>query len=311
MTFHDLLLKPNSLSGDALNRQLVWMLTTTNEDLDTVLAWLGTDAPAAAFDGVVQRPDGRTLTQAELAQEADKRPILGNYDARSLGQLSAQQTAETTPQYWDVTASYSDAPGPTGFALEPGDYEANAQFSYEIGPPNAELKVSLGTVATRPPVGGGAAPDSKRFLQLNAESEPGSYQVPDPSSQFSLLYKNTPAWFTLAKRVQISRQAGTVNSTPFLGFSAGEVRFLGASGQIDDAGDSTVSLRFGVAENYTISAADLAEMGLSGDPLNVEGFDLFWLWPAKGSTAGLSAPQVRGGYVDRILRRSDLDALFT
>lgn len=130
-----------------------------------------------------------------------------------------------------------------------------------------------------------------------------------PTKQFSLKWTLEAAAFTTALEQNLYAMAiAPVNSTPFMGYAAGELLFLGASGGIkenDEYGELT--LKFAASPNLTGlsvgSVSGITKYGWESVDVVREETD------ATGSGTKFIAPQIVGVYVHQVYNTSNFSAL--
>ena len=177
----------------------------------------------------------------------------------NLATLYANVTAFAPPTFNGLS--------PTGVSWdEPDDGSGHVTFSvtYGSGEPaegilrigfdttggNVRMRSSLST--TSYPTAGRTAPDFKGAIEVSG-GEPQGVDVTLPALRLTFRYKWPKGVVQLADVRNIARQTGKTNSGSFYGFNAGELLFLGASGEIDPATPTDVSYNFAASENATLS----------------------------------------------------------
>lgn len=302
--------------GDKDRRIHRYILEANSMTEEEVYDFLTTE-DAGTFPGglEVERPDGSTVTTGF--------PILFEYDGRVIDNIEYEHERDCDPEIYRLTVTYqnpSSSGGGGGGIQQVGT--AGIRYSFEIGSENETIKQSLLTVSdyasdvsTRPNV--------HRAINVQPDGTVEGVQIPSSASQFSIEYTDVFGWFTPTRRMNIGRLAGKVNDTTLnfggVTYSPGEVRFLGAAGEITSAGNSTIELRFGVRENQsgiTIPGIDESS-GLTegGSPVAggivLDGWDYLWVKYGKGVESGQLSAQPEAAYVDRILRRANLNGIFS
>lgn len=246
-------------SGDGRTRKHEFLLRVVNMTDDMAIEWL-TTADVAIIGIAVQRPTGTFLSSLPSGEA----PLLYEYTGRSLINVDYQIVADgvgeesAAEQVYRITATYeytggSESGGGSGNAGVPITGESGITFSFEIGPDNETFLYSQRTRIRYGPNSLNEAPRFQRAINVQSDGTIEGIQVPESPSQFTLEYSNISGWFTPAKRAQITRMRGKVNDRPMtvggVTHQCGEVRFMGATGQVSNVGTSTISLRFGVIEN--------------------------------------------------------------
>ncbi len=313
----DMLLSQTPYSGSGTQRKHEFILTQTGMNDDDVLDWLLT--PNATFTGRIQRPGSDALISSPLTGE--ETPIYQFYSGRPLTDLSYELVRDCDPEYYRITATYESGQGGDG-QVEPERGKSNATLSYELAPENELIRQSLETIAQYPPLNSTEpfAPLMHNAINVQKDGTVEGVQAPTSPSQVTFGFTQAASWWTGVKRLQISHAVGKVNSADLtmgnVTYAPGEVRFLGASGQIG-SGDSTVELSFGIIENQInieiagIDSKNAVPLGQVPTGIIKEGWDYLWVLYGDGESAGKRTAKPRGAYVERIFRRTDLNALFS
>jgi hypothetical protein len=108
-----------------------------------------------------------------------------------------------------------------------------------------------GTIATYKADGADDDPDFKDTIGFVTADRVEGVDKVSPALRFTIHYKHPLGIITLAQMKAIARATGTVNSTPFLNFAAGEILFLGADGGEGTDSETEVSYHFEASENVT------------------------------------------------------------
>lgn len=312
----DLKLSQTPFSGSGTQRKHEFLLTATSMTDDEIMDWLTT--PAATFDGVVERPDGSLLTSP---LGAGVTPVLLGYADRGLTDLEYQLERDCDPEHYRITATYEVSDGQGGNNLEPTLGAAGITVSLEVAPENTLLRYSLQTIEEYPPSSGEPfAPLTHQAINMSSDGTIDGVQIPSSPMQVSYAFTQASSWFTDAKLLEISRAVsrGKVNTTTMtlggISYAAGEVRIIGAAGNISSDGNSTLDLRFGIRENetgITIAGIDHTKGGTIPTGIIKDGWDYLWVLYGYGESSGKPTARPRGAYVERLLPRTDLNAIFS
>lgn len=92
-------------------------------------------------------------------------------------------------------------------------------------------------------------PDYKGAIDVQDDGQVNGADVVIPALKLNAHFKHPVAVITLPQIRAIARMAGTVNSATFLGFEAGEVLFLGATGSEGTDSETEVTYQFACSEN--------------------------------------------------------------
>ena len=148
------------------------------------------------------------------------------------------------------------------------------------------------------------APDCKRAIGVTLDNVEG-VSVTVPVYQWGETHYLPASVVTEAYKDRLFRLTGTVNDVPFRNFAAGEVLFLGASGQKRGFGDWELHFSFASSRNFT----DLRIGDITG--INKRGWDYLWVRFAD-TVDDASKTLVKipvGVYVERVYEYSNFDLL--
>jgi hypothetical protein len=138
------------------------------------------------------------------------------------------------------------------------------RFTYDSGePPESLLRIAYdstgGTVRARAskattsyPAPGRTAPDYKNAIEV-VGGEPQGVDVAIPALKMTFKYKWPKGVITLADVRQLASVTGKVNDNTWYGFAAGELLFLGVTGEIDIAVANEVEYNFVASANAELS----------------------------------------------------------
>ncbi|MHB8953571.1 MAG: hypothetical protein ACYC4U_11425 [Pirellulaceae bacterium] len=146
---------------------------------------------------------------------------------------------------WEFRASYvhpdkADA----GAVLEVGDYT----FSFDTSGGTVLRTVSKAT--TKYAKGGETAADFKGSIGVTTDTIEG-VEIGIPALKFSIRKRVANATLTLAYVNLLHNMTYTTNNATFLGFAAGELLFVGASGQQGTDSDPEITFNFIASPNAT------------------------------------------------------------
>lgn len=154
------------------------------------------------------------------------------------GLLRRQRTIERIGQQeWQGTVTYGRTGQPEG------------EVVWEFDTTGGQQKVtqSLMTVGRYAPQGQ-TAPDMGGAIGVTNNGVEG-VEITVPVFAFSLRATLPDSAVTPAYRLTLFRLTGTVNAAPFLGFAAGEVLFLGATGTKRNAENWEITYKFSASPN--------------------------------------------------------------
>ena len=169
---------------------------------------------------------------------------------------------------WRVKAEYAST-GSSG-GDEGGDEEDAFSTSFDTGGGTMHLNQSLGTSAKAP----NDAPDFGGAIGVDGEGNVAGVDVTMPVFNFEETHTLSGTVVTNDWKKKVAALTGTINKTAFRGFAAGEVLFLGASGQKRSKKASApweITFRFAVSPNQ--SSLSVGKLKVS----NKKGWDYLWV----------------------------------
>jgi hypothetical protein len=101
-------------------------------------------------------------------------------------------------------------------------------------------------------ISGRTAPDFKGSIEVS-DGEPQGVDVAIPALKLVFTYKWPKGVVTLNDVKAIAGFTGKTNSAPWYGYQAGELLFLGASGQLDLTVPTEIAYNFAASANATVS----------------------------------------------------------
>jgi hypothetical protein len=204
----------------------------------------------------------------------------------------------------------ADPPAP------PGETDAlDETYSFKTSGGTQHITQSLATIA-KYGRGFAAAPDFKGAIGVNKGRVEGC-DIYTGKLDFSMT-KQIPS-ISLAYVKTLRNLTGTVNNATFYSHDAGELLFLGASGQTTgtpDAGGWTVTFDFAEAENLEPGDPRLVivpDSGTEGDGLVIsagkEGWDYVWVYYEPQTTENQLGLVPLAAYVEQVYPRSSFSLL--
>lgn len=195
-------------------------------------------------------------------------------------------------EQWKVTVPFGNR------KYEVGEF----RFTASTTGGTAHITQSRGTVVFVPP--GGTNPDNKGAIGIRGPDEIDGTEIVIPALKVNIFFRHPQAYLTIAKVKQLARATGSVNSDTFLGFSAGEVLFLGM-----DCGEGTqieaeVQYQFAMSEN--ISGLSLGDVTGITKP----GWDYLWVKYKDASSNNKPAKQPEYVSVEQVYPRNAFVSLF-
>lgn len=150
------------------------------------------------------------------------------------------------------------------------DEEETSSFAFDTGGGTMHRNQSLKTVSKVP----NDAPDFNGAIEVDNEGNVNGVDVTMPVLNFTETHTMNGSRVTTSYKKTVAALTGTVNSSSFRGFSAGEVLFLGASGTKRSKKPNApweITFRFAVSPNQ--SSLQVGKLKVS----NKRGWDYLWV----------------------------------
>ena len=138
---------------------------------------------------------------------------------------SLEVTERINDDTWKVKAVYEAEDGET--PDNPDADEETSSFAFDTGGGTMHRNQSLKTVSKVP----NDAPDFNGAIEVDNEGNVNGVDVTMPVLNFTETHTMAGSRVTTSYKKSVAALTGTVNRSSFRGFAAGEVHFLGASGQ--------------------------------------------------------------------------------
>lgn len=194
-------------------------------------------------------------------------------------------------EQWKVTVPYAAA------KRELGQY----RLSFDTTGGTIHISHSRETITKY--AASGSAPDYKQLIGVNGENVDGA-DIVIPALKLTAHFRHPAAIVSLAKIKYLANITGMVNSAAFLTFAAGEVLFLGCSGNEGTDVETEVQYQFACAANQTgLTIGGIASVAKKGH-------EHLWIKyqdntdAAGGVTFPVKQPQF--AYVERVYETVDL-----
>ena len=177
-------------------------------------------------------------------------------------------TERVNKDTWKVKAIYKgeDSDDPA----DPDEDEETTSFAFDTGGGTMHRNQSLKTVSKVP----NDAPDFNGAIEVDNEGNVNGVDVTMPVLNFTETHTMNGARVTTSYKKTVAALTGTVNSSGFRGFSAGEVLFLGASGTKRSKKPNApweITFRFAVSPNQ--SSLQVGKLKVP----NKRGWDYLWV----------------------------------
>jgi len=208
---------------------------------------------------------------------------------------------------WEVTIRYGTEDEQTSWQTpQPGTWH----FGFDTSGGTHKITQSLQTLWRGERSLQNPAPDLLGAVNYDGKKVQG-VEIVVPKLEFSITAYYAPTAVTTTFLANIARNTGKVNTAVWLGFAAGELLFLGGSGQGDIptvAGQRVkpipVTFKFAASENRTnIHVGDIFVP-------EKQGWDYLWVRYEKIESAGVVYPIPVHAYVERTYERMNYATLF-
>jgi hypothetical protein len=217
--------------------------------------------------------------------------------------------ASTAPTTWeDLVLEYINAdPDDSGtlwtctarYSLR----DADTDLEWDTTGGQSRITTSLGTI-TRVARSGWTAPNYLGAINVREDRVEG-VDITVPVYNFGKSISLPAATVDATFRLNVYNLTGKVNSLSFLGFAAGEVLFLGATGRKRGRDKWRIDYRFAASPN----AAALQVGGVSSFTVAKAGWDYLWVRFDDSLDASRVIKIPTAAYVERVYPRADLNAL--
>ena len=169
---------------------------------------------------------------------------------------------------WKVKAIWKDEDSDD--PDDPDEDEETTSFAFDTGGGTMHRNQSIKTVSKVP----NDAPDFNGAIEVDNEGNVNGVDVTMPVLNFTETHTMNGSRVTTSYKKTVAALTGTVNSSSFRGFSAGEVLFLGASGTKRSKKPNApweITFRFAVSPNQ--SSLQVGKLKVS----NKKGWDYLWV----------------------------------
>lgn len=200
---------------------------------------------------------------------------------------------------WEFRASYVHPDrADRNATLDVGDYT----FSFDTTGGTVQRKYSLASTAYPKP--GETAGSFKGAIGVTQDGVEG-VEIGIPALKFSVRRRFAQASITLSYVQTLAAMTYTTNNDTFLGFAAGELLFIGASGQEGLESDPEITFNFIASPNVTgLMIGDISSIAKGGH-------EYLWVYfePIEDDTAKLTVRQPKSVHVEQVYEQSDFDNL--
>ena len=238
--------------------------------------------------------DEAAARSATLAQAP---AIVGGYRHR---EASARELENSVAGAFQVDVTWS-----TGETKAPPIEDGDREYSFSVQPAGYHVKQSRETIGVYPNTS--ATPRFGGAINVDSDLQVQGVDWPPPASNvFTVSAHVDAARVTQTYFRSLCALAGQMNSGTFEGFPAGELLFLGATGNRRGAGPWRLDFNLGFLRNET---------GLAVDKITIAeklGWDVLWVHYKTRQQGGLNTPVVVrpvAAYVERICEQVDFGLL--
>ncbi len=218
---------------------------------------------------------------------------LYSYDGLGLKNMDWALYSEGGPDAWEFVANYDYTPEVGGCTIS-------------IDTTGATVNTQSAFSQTRFAASGETAPDFKESINVDADGNPQGVSKIIPSLKITVKAKIAGEYITspCAYAQVLYECTGKVNDAEFLCFAAGEVLFLGATGDLVSE-DPVLSFAFEISPNVTGYSIG----GITG--INKDGHDYIWFnFKQEQDTAtGLKVATPRAAYVAKVYEEADFSTM--
>lgn len=206
-----------------------------------------------------------------------------------------RQDLRVTPrgfETWEVEVPYS------GARKESGNYA----LSFDTTGGTLHITNSLQTVNRYTAAGAvEAAPDMGGAIGVRGDQIDG-VDITIPALKIVATFTHPRGIVTLPTIKNLARWTGKTNSTPFLTFAAGEVLFLGATGNEGSDVETSVAYSFAMSQNITGQTLG----NVTG--IAKKGWEHAWIWYEDAVVGAAPVKRPRWVYVERVYEQINMAA---
>jgi hypothetical protein len=182
-------------------------------------------------------------------------------------------------------------------------------WSFDTGGATINVKAAKAHIADYAPV---ADPDGNNVdphngaIGVDQDGNVAGIDLTIPALRLSVTFRHPEGEVTLGHAVALARKTPRTNSDTWLGFAAGELLFIGASGADGSETEAEVTYNFIASENATgLTIADITGIAKKGHE---------YLWvefePAVAIANGQAAAHPKRVYIERVYDATSFSSLF-
>lgn len=261
---------------------------------------------AGMTGGVDTSQKTHTLRYDIWREDNDEPSIIACYEAM---EAVAPTTFDGLNQT-SITYSEDDDTGHYLFSVTYGSQSVTSAFRWSFDTTGGTIRLTTSRATTAFTRTGRTAPDFKNAIgvkQTGKDAEPEGVDITIPGLKLTATYRWPKDTFDLAKAKAVSQFTGYVNSDTFETFAAGEILFLGATGEIVPGIPTEVQYHFLASQNVTgLTIGDISSIAKKGHE---------YLWVAFEAEEDTSAKKLvqrpLAVYVEQVYGTADLNDLWS
>ena len=285
------------LSGDSYGIELAYVIENTDSDSAALTALLGAGGAPTTFTS-----NSIALVRDTIDLDPDYVNTSGNTG------IWFAKVKYITPEAARLKARKKERLDEVAEEA-PRDKEPEIRRSFEASPTSVNRPYSLNTVGTF----GTDAPNLKGAIELDEQGIRGA-DIQVAQQSFTLEKEYTEAQF-LANRQTWARYAtpAHVNSSPYEGFAAGEVLYIGFTAQDQfeyDRDTDTLTVSYRVTFRFAVQFNGVPDISSNSLPdgatlTSKQGWDYFWIFREREEGALPSEVTPVGAYYERVYPRAN------
>lgn len=204
-----------------------------------------------------------------------------------------RQNVQVEPDGWGqyiVTVPYASRKKTTG------DYT----WSFDTSGATVKIKAAKEHIASYPDDGDW----HKGAIGVKADGEVEGVDIVIPALALTVTFNHPSGIVTLDYAKSLAQATGTTNSSTFLGFAAGELLFLGASGSDGSEAPASVSFKLAASQNVTdLSFGDITS-------IVKQGHHVAWVEFEDDIDTGEAVRPPKRVHIDRVYNSTDFASVF-
>lgn len=278
-------------AGDSSTHEKRYIILYCEDDEATAYTTLRNTAPAE-YD----HPAGDTIPLKSLELDTYQGNGIwygtASYDSDAAEQADGEAGTGETPE---------NAPQPPAN----GD-DIGGGISFTTIGGTLHIQQSLETIASTA-AGGGAVPDTKKAIGVHGDSDQiDGTDITVPKLEITIKRKFaqvTPAYLQVLRDL-----TGTVNNAKFFRFEAGEVLFLGCTGDLGNNGWD-LSFSFAISKNEPVAPAENKDVGNGMTFASKKGWHYLWASYSPATSNNALTRQPIYAFIEKVYREENFARL--